>query len=62
MKRLLVLMLVLGLASMANAVTVTINDWMSATIYETDGTTEWDGSPSDYQIPTDAKAAGGGNE
>jgi len=44
MKRLLVLMLVLGLASMADAVSVVIDDYRTATIYNADGT-EWDGSP-----------------
>ena len=45
MKKLLILMLVLGLASAANAVSVVIDNDLTVVVYEADGVTEWDGSP-----------------
>ena len=43
MKKLLILLLVLGLASVANAVTVAVTDWVDVTVLNADGS-EWDGS------------------
>lgn len=51
MKKLLILMLVLGLASTVNAVTVAFDANRTATIYESDGTTEYTGA--DIVIGTD---------